>query len=203
MAVAALVLFALWALLAFGLRAFIQWRRTGDTGLRMSGGPAGSLEWWARVLFVGALGTGLAAPIVDLGDSIDPIDALDGSIVQALGIVLAVAGVAGTLAVQLAMGDSWRVGVDLEERTALVTAGPFAVVRNPIFSVMIVTAIGLALMVPNAIAMIGLAVLVLSIELQVRKVEEPYLLATHGPAYADYTARVGRFVPGLGRRRLR
>ncbi|HLS74191.1 MAG TPA: hypothetical protein VK046_10500 [Actinomycetaceae bacterium] len=36
-------------------------------------------------------------------------------------------------------------------------------------------------------------------EIQVRLVEEPYLLRTHGPAYARYTARVGRFLPGLGR----
>jgi protein-S-isoprenylcysteine O-methyltransferase Ste14 len=35
--------------------------------------------------------------------------------------------------------------------------------------------------------------------LQVRAVEEPYLLSVHGDAYATYAARVGRFVPGVGR----
>ena len=30
-------------------------------------------------------------------------------------------------------------------------------------------------------------------------VEEPYLLAMHGAAYAAYAARAGRFVPGIGR----
>jgi len=29
--------------------------------------------------------------------------------------------------------------------------------------------------------------------------EEPYLYATHGEAYAHYAARVGRFLPDLGR----
>ena len=37
------------------------------------------------------------------------------------------------------------------------------------------------------------------VQLQVRVVEEPYLLATHGKTYAAYAARVGRFVPGAGR----
>lgn len=37
-----------------------------------------------------------------------------------------------------------------------------------------------------------------TIELQVRVVEEPYLSATHGQAYGDYAARVGRFIPGVG-----
>ena len=38
-----------------------------------------------------------------------------------------------------------------------------------------------------------------AVQLQVRVVEEPYLLATHGKTYAAYAARVGRFVPGAGR----
>jgi hypothetical protein len=40
--------------------------------------------------------------------------------------------------------------------------------------------------------------LVATIELQVRVVEEPYLLTVHCDAYRDYLATVGRFVPGLG-----
>jgi protein-S-isoprenylcysteine O-methyltransferase Ste14 len=45
-------------------------------------------------------------------------------------------------------------------------------------------------------AFVGLFV---AIELQVRAVEEPYLLQMHGDAYADYAVRVGRFVPAMGR----
>ena len=41
-------------------------------------------------------------------------------------------------------------------------------------------------------------VLLAAIQVQVRAVEEPYLLAVHGDAYRDYAARVGRFVPGVG-----
>jgi protein-S-isoprenylcysteine O-methyltransferase Ste14 len=37
------------------------------------------------------------------------------------------------------------------------------------------------------------------IELQVRVVEEPHLLRTHGQAYEDWAREVGRFVPGVGR----
>lgn len=101
------------------------------------------------------------------------------------------------------MGDQWRIGVDPAERTQLVTAGPFALVRNPIFSGMLPTSLGLALMVPNVVALAGLAALLAALELQVRVVEEPYLLDVHGDRYADYAARVGRFVPGVGRMRPR
>jgi protein-S-isoprenylcysteine O-methyltransferase Ste14 len=33
----------------------------------------------------------------------------------------------------------------------------------------------------------------------IRAVEAPYLLRVHGPAYAAYAARTGRFLPGVGR----
>jgi protein-S-isoprenylcysteine O-methyltransferase Ste14 len=41
--------------------------------------------------------------------------------------------------------------------------------------------------------------LALGVQLQVRSVEEPYLLGRHGQTYRDYARAVGRFVPWLGR----
>lgn len=111
----------------------------------------------------------------------------------------AVCGVSLTLAAQLRMGDEWRIGVDAAERTRLVTDGLFAVVRNPIFTAMGATGLGLTLMVPNVVAVTGLVALVVALELQVRVVEEPYLRTAHGPAYARYESVTGRFVPGLGK----
>ena len=97
------------------------------------------------------------------------------------------------------MGDSWRIGVDADERTALVTGGLFGHVRNPIFSFVLLSASGLLLLVPNALALCAVALTLAGIQIQVRAVEEPYLLSAHGEAYADYARRVGRFVPGVGR----
>ena len=119
------------------------------------------------------------------------------------GTVLASLGVLLTFAAQVSMGDAWRIGVDQGERTVLVTKGAFAVVLNPIFSAMLLTLVGLALMVPNVIAIAGFVALVVVLELQVRGAEEPHLLRVHGTPYADYVAWVGRFVPWMGRRRLR
>jgi protein-S-isoprenylcysteine O-methyltransferase Ste14 len=71
--------------------------------------------------------------------------------------------------------------------------------RNPVFTAMITFGFGIALVTPNLVAIAGLVLLVATIELQVRIVEEPYLPAVHGDAYRDYLANVGRFVPGVGR----
>ncbi|MCP9949590.1 methyltransferase family protein [Actinomadura madurae] len=198
MAIGALVIYLFWAGLAFGLRTWVQWRRTGDTGFRGGGLAKGSTQWWARVLFTAALLIGAAGPIAALA-GLPAVGLLDHPAVQVAGAVLAVAGLAGTLAAQASMGSSWRIGVQEDERTELVTAGAFALARNPIFTTMAVTAAGLAGMVPNAVTLFGLALTIVAVQMQVRAVEEPYLLRAHGDAYAAYAARVGRFLPGIGR----
>src|SRR5690606_42135630 len=94
---------------------------------------------------------------------------------------------------------SWRIGVEQTEVTDLVVNGAYAWVRNPVFTAVIATGAGLALMTPNPVALTALVALVIAIEIQVRAVEEPYLLRTHGQRYRDYAARTGRFVPRIGR----
>ncbi len=192
----ALALYLVWFSIAFGLRTMLQLRRTGSSGFKGVSGRVFSREWTAGVLFVVALVLGVLAPVVDLIGWGGPIlDTTAGRI----GLVTAVLGVVLTLAAQVSMGDSWRIGVDRAERTDLVTTGAFAVCRNPIFSAMVVTALGLTLLVGNALAFVGFAALMIALELQVRIVEEPYLSAVHPADYAAYAERVGRFVPAFGR----
>lgn len=198
MATLALILYAVYLVLAFGVRISLQVRRTGSTGFSGLPGRPGSVEWIAGVGFALALGVGALAPVLALLGVAEPIDALDAAPAHVLGTALAAAGIGATFYAQLAMGASWRIGQDAAERTQLVTGGPFALVRNPIYSAMLPTALGLALLVPSWVALVGLVGLAVALELQVRVVEEPHLLRAHGEAYAEYAARVGRFVPGLG-----
>lgn len=195
----ALTLALLWFVLLFVFRSLWQWRQTGSTGIKTIHGRPGSLPWWTGV--VAALGL-LSAPLA-------PVAALRGwpggamllelPLLHSLGAALTLVGTLGALAGQLAMGESWRVGVDPAEETQLVTHGLFRWTRNPIFSFIIVSAAGFLLLVPNTIAAAALGAVLLGIELQVRVVEEPYLLRTHGDRYRRYAERVGRFFPGIGR----
>lgn len=193
----ALGLYLIYLATAFVVRSWLQWRRTGSTGFRGVSGRPGSLEWWGGALFVVALLLGIGAPVLQLSGLVSPLAVLDATAGHATGGVLAMGGIIGTLLAQQAMGASWRIGVDRTETTTLVTEGLFARVRNPIFTAMIVTAAGLALLTPNVVALVGLAALVTAIEIQVRAVEEPYLPRTHGEAYRHYVRRSGRFLPTL------
>jgi protein-S-isoprenylcysteine O-methyltransferase Ste14 len=140
----------------------------------------------------------VAAPLAELA-GLQPIPVLDRTPVRVAGAGLVVVGIAATLAAQLAMGASWRPDVDPTTRTALVTRGPFRLVRNPVFTATATTAAGLALLVPNLVAAAMLVAFVTALQVQVRLVEEPYLHRVHGTAWERYAARTGRFLPGIGR----
>jgi protein-S-isoprenylcysteine O-methyltransferase Ste14 len=193
----AVVLFSVFGVLGFGWRSWLQYRRTGSTGLRGIK-TGGLLEYLAGVGFVVALVVAFSAAILQEIGVVEPVRILSVVWVQTVGIVIATAGIAATVYSQLEMGDSWRIGVDERETTTLVHSGVFAWIRNPIYTAMFTFGIGITLVTPNLVACAGLILLVASIQLQVRRVEEPYLLRTHGDAYRAYAAQVGRFIPGVG-----
>jgi protein-S-isoprenylcysteine O-methyltransferase Ste14 len=194
----ALVLFAVFGVLGFGWRSWLQYRRTGSSGFRGTSGRIGSTEWIAGVGFVVALTVAVSAAILQRANVIQPIRILTTVWIQVTGIAVAMIGIAATVYAQLEMGDSWRIGVDEQETTTLVHTGVFGRVRNPIYTAMFTFGLGIALVTPNLVACVGFVLLVSTIELQVRRVEEPHLLRTHGAAYRAYTASVGRFIPRIG-----
>lgn len=197
----ALALWLLYGLVA-GARVLAHRRRTGSSGF-VSGGPRGRIARLAERAHAFAIVLGFAAPLLDLAGVLDPVDALDHHVVHAIGVALFVLGLAGMAVSQAAMGDAWRVGTDPKDRTLLITHGPFSRVRNPIYTSLFATFAGLALVVPNIAALASVALWCWAVEVEVRKIEEPHLLELHGARFEAYAARVGRFVPGVGKTRVR
>lgn len=183
----------IFTVVAFGWRSWHQYRHTGSTGFirpRMDAPPA---ERVGAASFAIAL-IGLAvAPAAAVGDAVRA--GFDHPVVVVAGAALSVAGIVGCVYSQLAMGASWRIGVDQQARTELITSGIYAKVRNPIFSTMVLAGAGFTLLVPNLWAFGSFALLIAGIELQVRYVEEPYLRRVHGEDYDRYLATAGRFLP--------
>ena len=201
MTAAALIVYAVFGLLAAVVRPWLQHRRTGDFGFRcLSSYPYGKGRLALPLLLVGALACPLAL-VADFTGIAAGRKLFVWAPAHAAGLVVMVSG--GLLLVwsQLEMGASWRVGVRENERTPLVTAGLFGLVRNPIYLGASVFVVGAALVTPNVIALAGLACGLAGLEFQVRYVEEPYLRRIHGDDYDAYASRVGRFVPGIGRSR--
>jgi len=194
----ALALLLVYFTLTFGVRTWLQLRRTGQTGFRGISGRVFSAAWCGGVLFVVAMLLAVAAPLAEWYGLVAPLLEPCPELAE-LGEHIVLLGVLGTVAAQQDMGASWRIGVRPGEQTDLVMTGAFALVRNPIFSAMLLTGLGFVLLLPNPLTLASFATLLLAVELQVRGAEEPHLLRTHGDRYRTYARRVGRFLPGLGR----
>jgi protein-S-isoprenylcysteine O-methyltransferase Ste14 len=197
MAVLDLVLVGVWVVLVSFVRGAIQYRRTGSSPVRLRDRP-GSPQWWARFVSTVGVVLAVAAPVAELA-GVPAFAPLDRPLVRWPGVVLVVLGIVITIGSQVTMGRAWRAYVDPDARTDLVTSGPFRYVRNPVFAGSAITVVGLALLVPNVVSLLMLVAFLAGLEIQVRLVEEPYLLRVHGDVYRAYAARTGRFVPGIGR----
>lgn len=197
----ALCLYVTFLATAFGLRALIQYLRTGDHGLRglaAGDGVIGLLR--SALLLIGSVLAGLA-PAAELFHLAQSPSISNATALRAGGLALAVFGMAIAVISQYQMGDSWRVGIDLGESTPLITSGIFGVIRNPIFTGTLLATAGLLLLVPNYFSVAAFLALLVGLEMQVRWVEEPYLERVHGAGYRSYARIAGRFLPGIGRLR--
>ena len=96
-----------------------------------------------------------------------------------------------------AMGKNWSLVARTRGDHELVTDGPFALVRHPIYLCLFLMMIGFAAATGHWGGLIP-GIPLFTIGTLMRTSEEERLLRAHfGQAYDDYAARVKRFVPGL------
>ena len=105
---------------------------------------------------------------------------------------LTVIGSAGSIAVLAVLGRSFSVS---PQARGLVTTGPYALVRHPLYLTELVSSLGLMLQYAQPWA--GLAVAAAFLLQLVRMHFEETVLAAAYPAYADYARRTARLIPGL------
>jgi protein-S-isoprenylcysteine O-methyltransferase Ste14 len=109
------------------------------------------------------------------------------------GVALLVASFIWIVIAQNAMRQSWRIGIDLETKTELITTGIFSFSRNPIFLGIVVSLIGLFMATPNVFTLCLMVIGYASIRLQIM-LEEDYLTKMHGQTYLDYKRKVRRMI---------
>ena len=190
--------------LGFGWRTWVQLRRYGSSGIVLfrSGRPGQHLREALFVVLAVALlaEAALAAVAPRRLPGLVPLAPATAAVLRATGTVMVLGATALMLAAQLDLGASWRVGIDQGARPGLVTGGLYRYSRNPIYVAMLAALLGFALLLPSWISLGLLIGAGLGIRRHVRD-EEAYLARTYGEEYRRYAARVGRFVPGVGRLR--
>jgi protein-S-isoprenylcysteine O-methyltransferase Ste14 len=112
--------------------------------------------------------------------------------VEIFAAVLIGVGSLGSLLVLSQLGTNFSI---LPEARKLVTGGPYALVRHPLYSVEIITILGTAIQFQAPWSWAIAAVVV--VLLWIRSHFEEQVLARAYPEYGEYRARTKRFIPGV------
>lgn len=199
MALIALCLAVLYLVVVFVAEPALLRRRTGRSAWLPTWGANG-WERTANAAFVVGCALDLAHPALTLAGVLRPLILPIAPVATAL-VVGGVFASSVVLAVgaQHVMGGAWRTGIAPAEPAALVTSGPFRLVRNPTYTSLVMCSGTLAVLVPTWLGAVAVVVCLVALQIQTRLVEEPHLRQVHREAYQRYASGVGRFVPGVGR----
>jgi protein-S-isoprenylcysteine O-methyltransferase Ste14 len=117
---------------------------------------------------------------------------------ELIAVLVLMAGVIGLfMASSHAMGRNWAIVARTLDDHQLVTWGPFAVIRNPIYLALFIWILVMALALGHWRGLIlGVPLYWIGTWIRVTR-EERLLRAQFGTAYDAYAARVKRFIPGL------
>jgi protein-S-isoprenylcysteine O-methyltransferase Ste14 len=113
-----------------------------------------------------------------------------------VSVWVALAGFVFTWWARLHLGALWSSDVGRKNNHHVVTSGPYALVRHPIYSGLILAGAATAADLGTATAIAGAAIMTLGWYVKAR-LEENFLRAELGSAYDGYGARVPMLVPFL------
>jgi protein-S-isoprenylcysteine O-methyltransferase Ste14 len=108
---------------------------------------------------------------------------------------IAAAGFAFTWWARVTLGDLWSGTVSRKENHVIIEAGPYGLVRHPIYTGLIAAAFAAAVQVGSLQALIGAALMSFGFWMKAR-LEERFLMAELGEAsYAAYRRRTPMLAP--------
>jgi protein-S-isoprenylcysteine O-methyltransferase Ste14 len=110
------------------------------------------------------------------------------------GLALVVAGVLIAIWARVALGRNWSGAVTLKNNHELVGSGPYRWIRHPIYTGILVAALGSAIMRGHAQQMLGFAILAVMFYFKARR-EERFLGQEFGAGFTEHFQRTGMFLP--------
>lgn len=111
-----------------------------------------------------------------------------------LGFALGLASLGFWSWTQVALGKEWSPQLQLRKEHHLVTTGPYARIRHPLYTAMIGYGTGLALVTANWLFII-FAIIAAGLTFARVPKEEQMLIQKFGESYKAYMQRTGRFFP--------
>ncbi len=111
-----------------------------------------------------------------------------------LGVALTYAGAAVAIWARVILGSNWSAEVRLKFGHELVRSGPYAYVRHPIYTGVLLSVMGTALVVGEWRCIAAIALIAVALGLKASR-EEQFMVAEFGDAYFAYRRTTGFLLP--------
>lgn len=182
--------------MVFFLRSYLLWKKTKINPLTFNKADDAhgfNGKVFAFISFIELIVVSVYAFIPSWHKFLLPFWYLESETLVSIGWGLLILSLAVVWLAQSNMKNSWRIGIDEENKTELITDGFFSFSRNPIFLGIMIANIGLFLVLPNAFTLLVIALSTISINTQIR-LEEEFLKREFGDQYTQYLNKVKRWI---------
>src|ERR1700690_432088 len=115
---------------------------------------------------------------------------------EAAAVTVTALGIALAIWARFYLGQNWSSAPPVKVGHELIRPGPYAWVRHPIYSGLILAAIGTAIARREPRGFVSVVLLWLGFLIKSR-MEEKFMRKTFGPDYEDYSKSTGALVPRL------
>ena len=113
-----------------------------------------------------------------------------------LGAAVTVAGILFAVWARAHLGRNWSRSVTIKQGHELITTGPYAVVRHPIYAGILIGFLGMAIAISQVRGVIVHAIIFLVFWVKLR-MEEEWMRSQFGETYAAYSRKTAALVPYL------
>jgi protein-S-isoprenylcysteine O-methyltransferase Ste14 len=111
-----------------------------------------------------------------------------------LGLFLTIAGCALAILARLYLGGNWSGTVTIKQDHTLIRTGPYALVRNPIYTGFLVAVLGSAIANGHLRDLVATGVLLLAFVYKIH-VEEKFMTEQFGDQYLQYKHETKALIP--------
>lgn len=165
---------------------------------RSPGDPAAEIAWLTAVGVTMAYPVLRAIPDVPAFALSWPGGVPGAPFVSALGFAFVVAGGLTLGTAFRSLGAFTTPRIELRPDHVLVRSGPYAFVRHPMYTAILLLSVGIALQFLATLLWLDVGAIVVLAYERARREEALFLASPRfGPAYAEYRRRTGRFLPRL------
>jgi protein-S-isoprenylcysteine O-methyltransferase Ste14 len=110
------------------------------------------------------------------------------------GSALCAAGILFAIWARRTIGKDWSAEVQIKEGHQLIRSGPYAHIRHPIYTGLLLATFGTALLIGEYRGLVGFAMFLVGFTRKARK-EESFLATEFGPAFEEHRRHTGFFLP--------